>query len=146
MAIPKNPRSKLKWLALACVVLLLVGAIGWLLYLGRGLAYQDTAIGGLRQIVSAEETFKDAHPNLGYTCTFSQLQFDRISDWSSPSDRQGVAFALSGCESKRPNLKYRATALPGRGDVQAFCADQSGVVRYDLSRSLEKCFQSGTPL
>ena len=143
MPTPTNapPRNRL---APACAVLLLVGGIGWLLYSLMTIGYRDTAIGGLRRIASAEERFSEAHPNLGYTCSFEQLRSDSGYDWGG--EKNGVKFALSGCDAHLPNGTYRATALPSRSDVGAYCSDESGVVRYELSRSLEKCMKSGTPL
>ena len=145
MPTPTNarPRNRSGVIALACVVLLLVGGIGWLLYSMMSIGYQDTAIGGLRQITSAEERFSKAHPNLGYTCSFDQLKGSGY-DWGA--ERNGVVFALSGCDAHLPNRTYRVTALHPRGDIAAFCSDQSGVVRYEPLRSLEKCIASGTPL
>ena len=56
MPTPTNARSRTR-LVLACMVLVLVGGIGWLLYSLMSTGYQDTAIGGLRNIASAEEKF-----------------------------------------------------------------------------------------
>src|SRR3954471_6259884 len=135
MPTPTNARSRNR-LVLACVVLLLVGGVGWLLYSLMSIAYMDTAIGGLREIASAEEKFNKDHPEQGYTCAINQLQFDPRTDWSSRPVRNGVTFALSGCGARLPNRTYRATALSSRSDVAAFCTDQSGVVRSEPSRSL----------
>jgi len=145
MQTPKNAQARNR-LVVACVVLLLVGGVGWLLYSLMSIAYMDTAIGGLREIASSEEKFNKDHPEQGYTCTINQLQFDPRTDWSSRPVRNGVTFALSECDANLPNRTYRATALHPRSDVSAYCSDQSGVVRYEPSRSLEKCLTGGTPI
>lgn len=68
--------SKRKRLALV-VVALALGALVWFAFrtLRRlmMLGYVDSAIVRVRAVVVAEIQFAKAHPDIGYTCTISQL-------------------------------------------------------------------------
>lgn len=139
----------------ATIVLIVVGLVvlGWVaLYHFRGLlmlGYVDSAISSMRSIVAAEGRFAAAHPDLGYTCTLSELPADGlIGKLVSSKTRNGYAFEIRGCQNGgvNPNKRFQVMARPLHRQMPAFCSDQSGVVRTDESGSTTKCLESGMPL
>lgn len=115
------------------------------------LGYVDSAISRVRAVFAAELEFMKEHPNLGYTCNFSQLspsaEIARLQAQNQVDN--GYAFAVTGCETTSlggPNLTFHITARPLHSGEPAFCSDHSGVVRYDEAGSVEKCIGKGTPL
>ena len=111
------------------------------------LGYVDSAIGGLRTITTAEEKFVKNHPDVGYTCAFSELSFDEPKvDWSKWPERNEYVFEINGCDTKKPNTTYQVTARPLLKDQPAFCANQSGVIRREETGSTAACLRSGVTL
>jgi len=120
------------------------------IFLSRAMrvGYIDSAIGSMRTLVAAETRYAQTHPEVGYTCSLSALPSDefKIIDQLRNGTRNGYAFQISGCQVadvKRPNAKYRLTARPLLKGMPAYCSDQSGIVKYDESGSVQKCLESG---
>ncbi|HTQ61832.1 MAG TPA: hypothetical protein VMI32_16535 [Candidatus Solibacter sp.] len=125
---------------------------GWI-FLSRfmRLGYVDSAIGSMRTLVAAETKYTQAHPEVGYTCSLSALPSDefKIVEQLRNGTRNGYTFQIGGCQvadAKRPNAKYELMARPLLKGMPAYCSDQSGIVKYDESGSIEKCLESGIPL
>ena len=143
---------KKKKLIIALVVLVSSAVIvaGWILvsWLKR-IAYVDSAIGSVRTLVAAETKFAQAHPDIGYACTLSALPSDELTTELVKNGRRNqYAFEIGGCpaeNAKRPATKYQLTARPLVRGMPAFCSDQSGVLKYDESGSIQKCLESGVP-
>jgi hypothetical protein len=120
----------------------------------RGLmkfGYVDSAIGRIRVLNLAEAEFAKRHPELGYTCTFSQLpptqEITRLL--AAGGTDNGYAFEIFGCRvpsAEKPNSTYYITARPLHSAQPAFCSDQSGVLRADYGGSVERCRAKGVPL
>jgi Na+-transporting NADH:ubiquinone oxidoreductase subunit NqrB len=114
------------------------------------LGYVDSAIVRVRAVVAAEANFVKAHPELGYTCTLSQLPQDGlIARLAKGGIDNGYAFEIVGCEPpnhQSPNSIYHVTARPLHSGLPAFCSDPSGVVRTDDTGSVEKCLITGVAL
>jgi len=115
------------------------------------LGYVDSAIGRMRVVYAAETQFAKAHPELGYTCTFSQLppsaEITRLL--AKGGTDNGYVFEILGCEIPgldKPNSKFYITARPLHSGQPAFCSDQSGVLRADYNGSIERCRTNGVPL
>lgn len=144
-------RKKTLLTALAVLGSLALIRPGWI-FLGRfaRLGYVDSAMGTLRTLLAAETKFAQAHPDIGYTCTLSGLPLDGLTvGFDERGRRNAYAFEISGCRAgnaQPPNAKYQLTARPLVSDVPAYCADQSGILKYDLSGSIEKCVEKGVPL
>ena len=121
---------------------------GWI-FLSRSmrLGYVDSAIGSMRTLVAAETKYAQAHPGVGYTCSMSALPSDGLTaGLVRNGTRNEYAFEIAGCEAKRPNAKYQLTARPLLKEMPGYCSDQSGIVKYDESGSLQKCLESGVPI
>jgi hypothetical protein len=139
-------------------VFLLVGSVmivaGYQLFvfLNRSahLAYVDSAIGSTRALVNAENLYAKTHPGTGYTCTLSALPMDAsTAELAKSGQRNKYAFTVNGCGNRGGTSrvsKYQLTARPLLAGMPAFCSDESGVVRYDESGSVEKCLENGVPI
>jgi len=114
------------------------------------LGYVDSAIVRVRAVTAAESQFTKTHPEVGYTCTLSQLPHDEQIARLIVKDGKdnGYVFDIIGCqlsESKKPKSMYHVTARPLHSGLPAFCSDQSGIIRSDEGGSIEKCLTNGVP-
>jgi len=114
------------------------------------LGYVDSAIVRVRVVSAAEIQFAKEHPELGYTCGLSQLPRSEQITRLLAKDRidNGYAFEIIGCQAavpKKPKSTYYITARPPHAGQPAFCSDQSGILMFDESGSVEKCIAKRTP-
>jgi hypothetical protein len=114
------------------------------------LGFVDSAIGRVRVISAAETMFAKAHPELGYTCTLSQLpRSEEITGLLAQNQiDNGYAFDIIGCHAavpENPNATYYVIARPVHAGEPAFCSDQSGVLMSDEGGSVEKCVVKRKP-
>jgi hypothetical protein len=114
------------------------------------LGFIDSAIGRVRVISAAEALFARAHPDIGYTCTLSQLPRSEEITRLLAQNRidNGYAFEIVGCQAvpEKPNMTYQVTARPLHMGQPAFCSHQSGVLMSDDGGSTEKCIAKRTLL
>jgi len=114
------------------------------------LGYVDSAIGSTRALVNAENLYAKSHPEIGYTCTFSDLPLEESrAALATSGQRNKYAFTVGSCDDRtgtRRVEQYHLTARPLLAGMPAFCSDQSGVVKYDESGSIEKCLENGVPI
>ncbi len=111
--------------------------------------YVDSAIWRVRAVGAAEEQFGKAHPEIGYTCTISQLPQEELGSLANGAVDNGYVFGIVGCQTsapQKPNSMYHVTARPLHSGLPAFCSDASRVVKYDESGSVEKCLATGVPV
>jgi hypothetical protein len=114
------------------------------------LGFVDSAIGRVRAIYAAETQFAKAHPDLGYTCTLSQLPRSEEITRLLAKNRidNGYAFEIIGCQAllpEKPNAMYSVTARPLHMGQPAFCSNQSGILWSDEAGSVEKCLAKRRP-
>ena len=115
-------------------------------------------VSAMRTILTAESTYRNTYGSLGYTCTLSDLDGFGASERNEhqamliPSDlaggrRYGYSFTLSGCTGV-PAGKFQLIATPVGNNLgrRAYCADQSGAVRYSNDGNPASCLASGIPL
>jgi hypothetical protein len=138
-------------LVLGLVLIAVLSFSAWLASkMVHGLAmvgYVDSAIGRVRSIAAAEEQFVKAHPDIGYTCTLSQLApNEQITRLLKDGKDNGYIFKIAGCGSMKPNSTYQIIARPLHSGLPAYCSDQSGILRSDGGGSVEKCMAQETPL
>ena len=114
-----------------------------------------TVTAALRTILTAEITYATSYPNVGFTCSLSNLdgfgggepnehQAMLINSGLASGKKYGFIFTLSGC-SGAPATGYHLTAAPS-GNIygrKAFCADQSGVIRSSDDGNAATCVASG---
>jgi len=109
-----------------------------------------TATFSIRAIVAAETAYHTKHP--GYTCSLSELATVRsegsgerprmpIDSDLAKGTKQGYVFALTGCDP----LHYKIAAEPATPSAghRAFCADESGVLKFSKNGKASTCLSSG---
>jgi hypothetical protein len=113
---------------------------------------------GMRTILTAEVTYATTYPNVGFTCTLSDLdgfgsgepnahQAMLINSGLASGKRYGYVFTLSGC-GRSPATGFHLTATPNGNSYgrKAFCADQSAVIRSSSDGNAATCLANGTPV
>lgn len=104
---------------------------------------EQEAAAAVRSLLSAEQAYKTAFPTRGYTCSLAAL--GGRGDGSATEDRAGLIDAklesgvltgyrlsLLGCRGE-PITGFKIMAVPegaSRYGKRAFCADESGSVRF----------------
>jgi hypothetical protein len=98
---------------------------------------ESAAITAVKDVVAAEKTFKASNPQVGYTCSLSDLGSSaaaqaQVTDAAWGGDAKGkYRYSLSGCRGEViSTFKVVAVPLNAREDLRAFCADESGEVRF----------------
>ena len=110
----------------------------------------------MRTILTAEVTYATKYPNVGFTCTLSDLdgfgggepnehQAMLINSGLASGKRYGYVFTLSGCGGS-PATGFHLTAAPNGNSYgrKAFCADQTAVIRSSSDGNPATCLASGT--
>lgn len=124
----------------------------------RSFANDSGVSSAMRTILTAETTYAATYPNVGYTCTLSDLdgfgsdqpnehQAMLINSGLASGKWHGYEFQLTGCAGA-PTTSFRLTAAPigesyGR---RAFCADQTGGIRSSADGNRATCERNGTPI
>jgi type IV pilus assembly protein PilA len=114
-------------------------------------ANEASAVGNVRNIVSAEINYQSVHPQAGFTCNLSDLS-ELLDPGVVSGQKHGYAFALQGCTADKegdPPSHFQVTASPvtyNQTGVRAFCADESGVTKSDNTGSAQGCVDHGVPL
>jgi hypothetical protein len=98
---------------------------------------ESAAIAGVKNVVAAEKTFKASNPQVGYTCSLGDLGSGpaaqaQVTDaaWGNSVKGQ-YRYSLSGCRGEViSTFKVVAVPLNAREGLRAFCADESGELRF----------------
>ena len=109
----------------------------------------------LRAIVSAENRYRSSHSERGYTCSLTELvrtgaeppgedPAGFIETPLASGKKAGYIFALTGCDG----LHYKVAAEPatpaaGQG---AFCADETGEIKFARDGKATTCLSRGQSL
>ncbi len=115
-------------------------------------------VAAMRTILTAEATYASRYPAVGYTCTLSNLdgfgggepsehQAMLMNSGLASGKRYGFVFTVSDCTGT-PATGFHLMAVPHGNALgrKAFCADQSGVIRFSDDGNPATCLASGTPL
>jgi len=147
----KKTRARIIAVAVVAVVIV-VGYFAFRMIWGlMMLGYVDSAIVRMRALSAAEAQFAKMHPELGYSCSFSQLPStdETVRRMAKNQTDNGYAFDIVGCQAQgaaKPNATYYLTARPLHSGQPAYCSDQSGILKADYDGSVERCRTSGVPL
>jgi len=116
-------------------------------------ANESRAVASVRTLEIAEVSYSDSHPEAGYTCRLSDLGGAGLIDARLASgEKNGYAFELLDCSPSAEGgayVKYRVVAYPlGRDQTgsRSFCADQSAVIKTDVTGSRQHCMVNGSAL
>lgn len=123
--------------------------------LNRG--FDNSIQAAMRSILTAEIAYSATYRSVGYTCTLSDLdgfgggepnehQAMLIPSGLASGKKFGYDFTISGCMG-RPATSFQLVAAPRGNNFgrRAFCADQSGAIRYSSDGNPATCLASGLP-
>ncbi len=120
-------------------------------------ANEHMASARVSMIASAEAGYAAKHPEGGYSCNMTDLFGKGEAGTEQPAesyapgfagnDSSGYHFALSGCAGT-PASKFQVTAVPTESDsgMKAFCADETGTVRFEVDGKGAACLSHGQVL
>jgi hypothetical protein len=119
-------------------------------------AQNDMApVSDLNMLLFAEQRYKNAHPDRGYTCSLSDLakthygSGDEARPLLDPAlaggSKDNYTFALSGCGSV-PSSSFQITAVPMQSGHRAYCVDESRTVKFAADGLAATCLSAGQPL
>ena len=111
---------------------------------------EGSVVSSMRTLNMAEIAYEQAHHNVGYSCSLSELS----SVWGISSDlaggkKNGYHFELKNCARAKPGgpiAKYQLLAYsdtPTRAGATAYCTDESDVIRVVRNGSPQDCFDRG---
>lgn len=113
---------------------------------------ENSVVSSIRSLNMAEIAYGQAHRNVGYTCSLSELRgVWGISSELAAGRKNGYIFELKNCSTLKsggPVTTYQLVAYSaqhGQG-VAAYCTDQSDVIRVVRGGSPEECFKNGREL
>jgi type IV pilus assembly protein PilA len=113
-------------------------------------ANEASAVGSMRNLLTAEVMYQTNNSKAGYTCNLSDLT--GLDSNLAAGQKHGYTFAIQNCKSDQPDgpvTSFQMIATPvtrNATGAQAFCADESGVIKFDRRGSAEDCLQSGEKL
>ncbi|MGB9103823.1 MAG: prepilin-type N-terminal cleavage/methylation domain-containing protein [Terriglobales bacterium] len=120
-------------------------------------ANEASAVASIRTITTAETTYSTTFPEVGYTCTLSELgppapgqpvstTAGGILDTVLASGtKRGYFFSLSNCNST-PRATYSSVAVPlsvGATGTRSFCSDASGIIWQGNDGTAATCQSAG---
>jgi len=114
-------------------------------------ANEASAVGSVRNLITAEVSYQTMHQNAGFTCNLSDLS-GLIDSRLAGGRKTGYVFELQNCDAEAqggPVSKFQVTATPlkfNQTGVRAFCADQEDVIRVDDHGSAQDCLDHGSLL
>ena len=115
-------------------------------------ANEASAVGSVRNLVTAEAAYRSKHEDLGFTCSLSDLASVGLGSTLASGQKSGYVFELQNCSSETqggPVSKFQVSAAPlkfNQTGVRAFCADQEGVIQLNDRGSAQDCLDHGVPL
>ena len=119
----------------------------------RTAANEASAVASVRTVLRGEADYSSNHPEIGYTCSLSELADAGLIDSKlATGQKNGYVFELLGCRNAADSAaktEFRITAYPVVRDqtgARAFCSDESAVVKFDRTGSPQGCMANGTTL
>ena len=120
--------------------------------------YERMAPIQVQMLVSTELDYSQNHPAQGYTCKLSDLFGTRYDAHAAEQgavvfdpaqaegSKDGYVFSVTGCTGS-PVTKFQISAVPEEPDsgTKAFCADESGALRFAADGQADTCNSSGEP-
>jgi len=100
----------------------------------------------VRMLAYAESEFARQHPDVGFSCSFSELaessKMMGVDQRVNNGIYNGYRFGLTGCQSK-PAGSYQITAEPLAAGAKAFCTDATQNLRSSDDGRGATCLASG---
>jgi len=117
--------------------------------------YERMAPTQVQMLVTAEVNYSQKHPAQGYTCKLSDLfgtkyNADAVEGAAlfdpamAEGAKDGYVFSVAGCTGS-PATKFQISAVPEEEDsgMKAFCADESGTLRFATDGQADTCLSAG---
>jgi len=133
-------------LLIVVAIILIIAAIAIPnLIRSRMAANEASAVSSIRSITTAEHAYTVTYPEIGYTCTMSELgppssgqpptstAADILDPVLSTGTKQGYSFSITGCNAGTPKVQYQSSGVPltiGSSGQRAFCSDASGIIQF----------------
>jgi len=120
----------------------------------RLFANEASAVSAVRTVITLQDEYSIAHAYTGFACELPLLKpmgQQKFPDYSleflTTGLRSGYKFSLVSCrpDANRARAHYQFAAVPveqNKTGVRAFCADEAGVIWYDLGGSATNCLAS----
>ena len=120
--------------------------------------YERMAPTQVQMLAGAELNYSQKHPAQGYTCKLSDLFGTKYTALAveqgavlfdpamAGGTKDGYVFSVGGCTGS-PATKFQISAVPEEADsgMKAFCADESGKLRFATDGQADTCLSSGEP-
>jgi type IV pilus assembly protein PilA len=145
-------------LLIVVAIILIIAAIAIPNLLRARLAANEaSAVASLRTISTAETMYASTYPDLGYTCTLSDLgppsgggpvgstAASILDNVLSSGQKAGYNFGLQDCAGT-PKANYTSTAAPvtiGGTGTRAFCSSTPGVINFSGDGLIATCLATG---
>jgi type IV pilus assembly protein PilA len=109
-------------------------------------ANETSALHSVRMLETAEMSYRTQHQNEGFTCNLSDLSSILSDSALLGGQKNGYNFVLQNCAAEAgggPVTKFQLTAVPisNASGRKAFCTDETRVIRFERSGSVDECFQ-----
>jgi type IV pilus assembly protein PilA len=140
------------WVVFIPIILIVAAIAIPNLLRARMAANESSAVYGVRRLVNAETAYAFRHPDLGFTCSLSDLSAGNLIPVPLASGQgNGYFFELQNCDPPAvggANRKFQVVAYPvtwNQTGVRTFCADESKVIKVTRSgRSAQECVEKGS--
>jgi len=146
-------------LLIVVAIILIIAAIAIPNLLRARLAANEaSAVTSLRTISTAETMYASTYPDVGYTCSLTDLGPPAsgspagsagagiLDNVLSAGQKAGYIFGLQDCAGT-PKANYTSTAAPvtiGGTGTRAFCSATPGVINFAGDGLVATCLASGT--
>jgi len=122
----------------------------------RMAANEASAVSAIRAITTAEHAYAQTYPDVGYTCTLSELGPPGSGQPPSATaagildavlasgTKAGYSFWVQGCTGD-PKSNYQSVAVPmqvGGTGQRAFCSDGSGIIQFSDDGNPSNCISN----
>ena len=120
--------------------------------------FDNSILAAMRSILTAEIAYSATYRPVGYTCTLSDLdgfgggepnEHQAMLIPSGLASREKVRLRTSrSLDARETRDRFRLAAAPGGNSFgrRAYCADQSGAIRYSADGNPATCLASGIPV
>jgi type IV pilus assembly protein PilA len=116
-------------------------------------ANEASAVHSVRMVATADRAYAAQHQTEGFTCNLADLSSAGLSDSDLlRGQKHGYVFTLQNCtvdSAGTPATKFQVTAIPtslNATGTKAFCADETGALRFDSHGSAQDCLDHGPPI
>ncbi len=110
---------------------------------------RTSTVAAMRTLNTAEIAYSQAHREIGYTCSLSELSKSwGLGPQLAQGKNNGYAFELRECsaaDGEGPITRYQIVAYPIAADkgLPAYCTTESAVIKVARNGSVQDCLTNG---